>query len=260
LRVSTNVSTLYEIVLAKQHNLPSVDNVFTFSSTKFPWLAVMLTAKKGEVVHCMGGKSPFTADDIKFFKMIDCHFEHHESNTDKTNGGIRISQAAIDIATNHVQYVHGVIMEGVLYINDAKAISPAEIMVRRKRMSIPMTTTVCLDALHKIADPKAALKKIVNTEADKKQFYTHLQKLTGTNVDNHHPVCCTAGLPVIASFWFSLVKNGGADIVMSSTAYGGSSQLTDLMVERSGNFRKHKFDITGKNKLEEAIEKTMNEL
>jgi len=97
------------------------------------------------------------------------------------------------------------------------------------------------------------LDKFDNSEADKKVFYTHLQKLSGTDQDDHHPVCTTAGLPVIASFWISLIKNGGADILMSSTAYGGSSQLTDLMVERSDKFKKHKFDITGKNKLEEAI-------
>jgi len=42
---------------------------------------------------------------------------------------------------------HGVIKDGILYINDRKVIDPAEIMIRRKRMSIPMTTPVCINAL-----------------------------------------------------------------------------------------------------------------
>lgn len=88
--------------------------------------------------------------------------------------------------------------------------------------------------------------------------------MTKTDVNNsvdHQPVCCTAGLTVISSFWLSLINHGGANIVMSATAYGGSSQLTDLLVERAPEkFKKHKFDIAGKNDLSQAIKKTMTEL
>ena len=78
--------------------------------------------------------------------------------------------------------------------------------------------------------------------------------MTETNVNStkeHQPLCCTAGLTVISSFWMSLINHGGANIVMSSTAYGGSSQLTDLLVERAPEkFKKHKFDIAGDKNLE----------
>ena len=43
----------------------------------------------------------------------------------------------------------------------------------------------------------------------------------------------------------TLVFQGGADILMASTAYGGSSQLTDLIAQRATHFVKHTFDITG---------------
>jgi len=51
----------------------------------------------------------------------------------------------------------------------------------------------------------------------------------------------------------SLIKLGGADIVMASTSYGGSSELTDLLVGRTECLRKTTFDITGKNDLVEAV-------
>lgn len=38
-----------------------------------------------------------------------------------------------------------------------------------------------------------------------------------------YPETFTAGLPSICSLWISLILTGGADIVMASTAYGGSS-------------------------------------
>jgi hypothetical protein len=57
-----------------------------------------------------------------------------------------------------------------------------------------------------------------------------------------------------------LISNGGADILMASTAYGGSSELTDILTARTDKFRKHKFDITGKNKVTDAIENLMDSL
>jgi len=69
LRVSTNISTLYETVLAHKNGYESPAGVFTFSSLTFPWMAVMLTNDK--VVHCHGGE-PFTAEDVEFFALLKC--------------------------------------------------------------------------------------------------------------------------------------------------------------------------------------------
>jgi len=51
----------------------------------------MLAAKKGTVVHCVGGKNPFTEEEIKDFKLIGCNFEYHIENTASVENGIIIS-------------------------------------------------------------------------------------------------------------------------------------------------------------------------
>lgn len=58
----------------------------------------------------------------------------------------------------------------------------------------------------------------------------------------------------------TLIFSGGADILMASTAYGGSSQLTDLLDDRSAYFNKHKFDITGTRDLSASIKEELDRL
>ena len=55
------------------------------------------------------------------------------------------------------------------------------------------------------------------------------------------------------------MKSGGAEIVMASTAYGGSSQLTDLLCARASHscLRKHTFDIQGPNDPVESLRKCL---
>ena len=65
------------------------------------------------------------------------------------------------------------------------------------------------------------------------RFYAHLQRLCGTAVDvSCEPVVFTAGLPTLSSLWLTLLRRGGADILMSSTAYGGYSSILDPRVVR----------------------------
>ena len=77
-------------------------------------------------------------------------------------------------------------------------------------------------------------------------FHSHLQELSGTDANlETRPVVFTAGLPSICGLWFTLIERGGADVLMCSTAYGGSSQMTDLVSARTPKLRKHTFDIQG---------------
>ncbi len=91
-------------------------------------------------------------------------------------------------------------------------------------------------------------------------FNAHLQQLSGT-AENPiaYPVSFAAGLPAIASLYLTLISRGGADILMASTAYGGSSELTDICT-RSENFRKHTYDITGRNNIQRSIEAALDKL
>lgn len=48
--------------------------------------------------------------------------------------------------------------------------------------------------------------------------------MSGTDINNYSlPICFTSGLSGVCSLWLSLIASGGADILMASTAYGGSS-------------------------------------
>ena len=60
-----------------------------------------------------------------------------------------------------------------------------------------------------------------------------------------NPVVFTAGLPAIASLWAAFLQRGGADVLMASTAYGGSSQLADVVSTRAAKINKHNFHIQG---------------
>lgn len=73
-----------------------------------------------------------------------------------------------------------------------------------------------------------------------------MQRLCGTPIDaSAVPLVSTAGLSALSSLWASMVGRGGADVLMCSTAYGGSSELTGIW-SGSGRFlRKHDFDIQG---------------
>ena len=70
----------------------------------------------------------------------------------------------------------------------------------------------------------------------------------------------TAGLPTLASLWISLIADGGADVCMASTAYGGSSQLSDLLCLRSANLRKHTFDVQGTAAVSDSVERLLTSL
>jgi len=60
--------------------------------------------------------------------------------------------------------------------------------------------------------------------------------------------------------WMAFVRQGGADIVMASTSYGGSSELTDILTGKSNSLVKHKFDITGNNDIQAAIQGSLDQL
>lgn len=47
---------------------------------------------------------------------------------------------------------------------------------------------------------------------------------------------------------------------MASTSYGGSSELTDILSGKADNLIKHKFDITGNNDIQAAIQGSLDGL
>ena len=123
----------------------------------------------------------------------------------------------------------------------------------RKRLATPMTTPVAIRALEALAAqgggggrhssrpnpvPSSVHPVPSSVEAPSPSsveapspsevatFGAHLQEMSGTAVDSKNaPVCFTAGLSALTALWIALTAGGGADVLMSSTAYGGSSQV-----------------------------------
>jgi cystathionine beta-lyase/cystathionine gamma-synthase len=259
-RVSSNVSTLLELALSVQRGYPSVSQVFTFGSEAMPLLAVMLVSKGP--VHLYTGDmvvSPFTPAQCELMGLIGCNLVVHAGNPVANGSDIVISMVECDTAA--CPFVDGFIFPNVLYIQNPARLVPNDVLTIRKRMTTPVTTPMALEMLQKMAGVPVTFNQKAASEADLNEFYTHLQVLSGVEPNpSCNPACFTAGLSAICSLWMTLVFQGGCDVVMASTAYGGSSQLTDLLADRSATFKKHTFDITGKADKTEAIRGCLNGL
>jgi len=142
----------------------------------------------------------------------------------------------------------GIIAPNVLYIMNPKKINPDDILVVRKRMSTPVTTPVAEAMLQMLAGERVTAKITGPSRRPTAKFHAHLQELCGTPVNTSvNPVVSTAGLAALSSLWVSLIARGGVDVVMCSTAYGGSVQMTEIFDKKESKFVKHDFHIGGKD-------------
>lgn len=258
LRVATNIATTLEYFLAKEKGM-SVDRVYTFASTAMPIVAVALTANKP--VHLYTGDKNFDNGTqlTKVLNLLQANFTIHSGNAPKDNSNDNVV-LAFENAFDNESSVDGIISSYILYIQNTEKIISSEILVIRKRMSTPATTPMATSMLQKLAGVEE--QNIPAPDAsDVNEFYGHLQQLSGTDVNKDvKPVVCTAGLPTIASLWMTLLAEGGADILMASTAYGGSSQLTDILTSRSNILNKHTFDIQGEAQIVGSIKLSLDKL
>jgi cystathionine beta-lyase/cystathionine gamma-synthase len=260
LRVSTNISCLLELVLATELGY-TIDQIFSFGSTVMPILAVILTSTKPVHLYLGANAStnPFSNELLSAIKILGCEFHVHLSAPAAHTDGIVVTTGkvlGVDVPT----FVDAFVQENVLYINKPEHVIPARILVIRKRLGTPMTTPAAERMLQSFAGMELTADAHRADEASLAAFHAHLQTLSGSPVDaTANPISFIAGLPAVASFYFTLVARGGADIVMASTSYGGSSELTDIC-SRAGNFNKHTFDITGQNDIQVAIRTALDRM
>jgi cystathionine beta-lyase/cystathionine gamma-synthase len=289
LRVASNISCVLEAFLALSKNL-TIEQVFSFASSNLSIIAVGLTSSPHCPIHVYlgddnGSSSPFTEEHLAMLKLLSVEISLFYSSIptrgEETNGTDATSQIPVilayesigsDVFTNPA--VDGIIgNDGILFIKETSKIVPAKILTIRKRLSTPMTSPVAENKLHLLAGTSDYIEPSYDyTEEELLSFQSHLQHLSGTimNLSSTsddaptsgavRPICFTAGLPSICSLWMTLIATGGADIVMASTAYGGSSELTDIMTTKAANFKKHKFDITGQLPILPAIQATLETL
>lgn len=262
--MASNVSTTLEVALALQKGYP-VEHVFTFSSENMPVLAVCLSSAQIPVHLFMGGKpSPFSGEHLRVLDLLKCELRVHSKGAEPVARAsakppiIVATEDAIEQGHIALDDVDAVVGKSVLFIRNAKRISPADILVRRKRMSTPMTTFVAVARLRELArmPPQPMPAPDATGLAE---LMGHMQTLSGVAVDPaSNPVWFTAGLPTLASLWTYLIgTGGGVDVVMASTAYGGSSQLVDLLCHQTPAIRKYTFDLQGHRGMEESIRGTL---
>ena len=248
LRVATNISTTLEMVLAQLADHP-VQQVFVFASTTMPIISVLLTSK-GKTVHLYTGDecktSPFTENQTELLSLLGGNLVWHAGSPNGHSGDIVLSYKSALGSNSTPGTIDGIISPNVLYICDPSNIKPSEILVIRKRMATPVTTPMAEAILQSLAKvPVTANQKSVCNEG-LKEFNAHIQTISGTSVDtNTNPIVFTAGLSSLCTLWLTLIQRGGVDIMMCSTAYGGCSQLVDLLNEKANRLRKFTFDIQG---------------
>lgn len=255
LRVSSNVSSVLEFVLASEMGF-DISRVFTFGSTVMPIVAAALTSTT--TVHLHAEVNPISPQLLDTLNLLGCKLVIHENVAVAHPGDVVLSTSTNAFS---LDFVDGIVSPNTLYIKNPSAIAPPKILTIRKRMSTPMTTPAAEALLQTIAKVPITADAVLVDDARASEFYSHLQQLSGVDVNPaSYPVCFTAGLPAICSLWMTLIGHGGADIVMASTSYGGSSELTDLLHTRAGHFNKHTFDITGRNDIATSIETALNTL
>jgi cystathionine beta-lyase/cystathionine gamma-synthase len=232
-----------------------MSQVFTFGSTKMPYFALMLTAEKPVHLYLAAGEEePFCASQLERLAVLGCHLTTHR-------GAPVADDAAIVVSTHHVtadtfSIVDAIVQPNVLFINNLEHISSAKILTHRKRMSTPITTPAGLRMLQKLAGIRYPQEDTLRASQEGiDDFYAHLQVMSGTDRNPaSYPVAFTAGLSAICAMYMSLIAEGGVDVLMASTSYGGSSELTDILSTRTDKFHKSTFDITGNNDISTAIQ------
>jgi cysteine synthase A len=261
LRVATNISTALEVILAREKGL-SVSNVFSFASETLPIFAVGVVSKRLPVKLYLGkASSPFTPKQLDLLRLLGIDLAVYPSYRIKPSSSsevvLALDSAAIDCAK-----VDAVVAPNILYILNPEKIVPSEILVVRKRMSTPVTTPVAEGWLQLLAGMRVTANMAGPLGRPTQNFYDHLQHLSGTPADSKSkPVVATAGLSALSSLWVSLIARGGVDVVMCSTAYGGTVQMTALFDEAEAKFRKHDFHVQGEfTSVTSSIQVVLNKL
>lgn len=247
LRVGSPLSNILEVVKSLEKGYCPA-HVFSFGSNTFPLISVLFTAKKHVYVY---GRRLFTETQEKMLKeLYDCNFSYCFGEPRDHGENIVVHVADLDRPKVNPNVDAVVGTNGLLYIVNSNKVAPEDIKdskgtivqegihTMRKRFVAPPPTPDCIALLS---------GKDIQKAPDTTSFKNHLKQLGGVDDAKGDPVVTTAGLPAIGACIMSALELGNRDIdvVMCSTAYGGSSQQTDILTRKCGNLDKHTFDIQG---------------
>lgn len=149
LRVSSNISSVLEYVLAIQHDY-DISQVFTFASTKMPYLAVLLSTEKPVHLYLSADEEPpFSAAQLQRLKELRCDLTVSRGAPVADPSVVVVSSQPVTELTFSI--VDAVIQPNVLFINNLDSISSAKVLTHRKRMATPITTPAGLRQLQLLA-------------------------------------------------------------------------------------------------------------
>ena len=224
-----------------------------------PIVAVALSVNVPVHVHAGAAPLPFTPKHQELLGRVGSPITCHAGAPAAHPDGVVLAMQPEQGAEQPPAFVDAAVTPGVLWIYNAAKVEPAGILTIRKRLATPATTPMAEIMLRRLAGAVPTPTKAPRAD-DVSEFFAHLQTLSGTPVDAATPpLIFTAGLPTVSSLWFALLARGGADILMASTAYGGSSQMTDILT-RADALRKHTFDIQGSASISAAIRHSLDQL
>jgi cysteine synthase A len=256
-RVSSNMNTTLEMALSEQSAIP-IDQIFTFGSKTLPVLAVAITAGRPVDLYCGNEPFPFTDEDLDLLKLLSIDLSQHQ--TPAKSAGPGRTTLAYESAKNGAD-VDAIIGKYTLYVRNPTAVNPHDIFVIRKRFATPITNPMSEEWMQKIAGIPITANQGTYTPESLADFHAHLQTLAGTDVNPAaNPITFTAGLSALCSVWFTMIKRGGCNVLMASTAYGGCSELTDLITKFSPKFKQTRYDVQGAAAMIESIRIRLDEL
>jgi len=247
-RLGSPLSTLLEMLRALEKGYQP-HNVFSFASRTLPLLSVLLSATSP--VYIYGSPIFSSVQDTMLKELYGCDFKYCSDEPQSHGDGVvvELSDKERKDVNSDVDAVVG--LDGLLYImnpekillNDLKdkkgKIIQESIHTIRKRFGGPIPTP---DALAILRDQ--ALQETPDTKA----FKSHLKQLAGCPDALGDPLVTTTGLASLVSCTMAAVElgNRNIDVLMASTAYGGSAQQTEILAKQCG-ITKHTFGIQGKD-------------
>ena len=277
LRVASNMSTVYENVQALRRGMDAA-HVFSFASRTMPVLAVALARGQGPVhVYHGDGPAPFSPAECSTLARLGADVTCRAGGAppppppgaEPRAETVLALEACLEACGGPAAVDGcvggggggGSIDGGLLFITNPARVRPAAVLTMRKRLACPITTPAAEAALQAFSgQPPAADAEAASSE-ELAAYHAHLQSMNGTEVHPAaEPVTCQAGLPTIASLWLALKAAGGAEVVICSTCYGGSSELTDLVGDGGGPLRKTTFDLQGGLSFNDSIRETLEAL
>jgi len=252
-RLGSPYSTLLEMMVAIEKGYDFL-KAFAFGSKTLPFIAALLTATGPVFLY---GEHALLSDEQKALLQgcYGCTFTRC-TGAPKDHGKdavvIQISDESKDKISEHVDAV--VDTQCMLHIIDTQKIPPADVTdstgsrtegvhTIRKRLGAALTTP---DAIARLEG------KPLQTKPDTTALDLHLKELAGCAEAGGEVLITVVGLASMGACIMASLElgNNDIDLVMCSTAYGGSSQQADILSKKSRSkavhLQKHKFDIQGK--------------